>query len=140
MDARWNFNLFWLKSCFTVVVPGFPWNLYTKLTETLRQINSMNLAQNLPKAAQKALKRSAFWHGQLQEYLLIGAMSSSNVCADSCTGWPHDAAERSDIFVSLLPSVFVSIRCPRKVRLDVAWEVVSVSALVRVRVYICIHT
>jgi len=34
-DPRWNFNPFGLKSCFTVV-PGFPWNLYTKLTETLR--------------------------------------------------------------------------------------------------------
>ena len=28
------------KSCFTVVVPGFPWNLYTKLTETRRQIKT----------------------------------------------------------------------------------------------------
>jgi len=33
-------NPFGLKSCFTVVVPGFPWNLYTKLTETLRQIKT----------------------------------------------------------------------------------------------------
>ena len=34
------FNPFGLKSCFTVVVPGFPWNLYTKLTETPRQIKT----------------------------------------------------------------------------------------------------
>ena len=39
-DPRWNFNPFGLKSCFTVVVPGFPWNLYAKLTETLRQIKT----------------------------------------------------------------------------------------------------
>jgi len=37
-DPRWNFNPKWLKSCFTVVVPGFPLNLYTKLTENPRQI------------------------------------------------------------------------------------------------------
>jgi len=37
-DPRWNFNPKGLKSCFTVVVPGFPLNLGTKLTETPRQI------------------------------------------------------------------------------------------------------
>ena len=37
-DPRWNFIPFGMKSCFTVVVPSFPLNLNTKLTETPRQI------------------------------------------------------------------------------------------------------
>jgi len=36
-EPRWDFIPFGLKSCFTVVVPGCPWNLETKLIEPPRQ-------------------------------------------------------------------------------------------------------
>jgi len=44
-----------------VVVPGFPWNLCTKLTETLRQIKTtfpMNLEREV--AHGRAVKKSQF--------------------------------------------------------------------------------
>ena len=31
-----EFQPVWVESCFTAVVPGFPWNLDTKLTENFK--------------------------------------------------------------------------------------------------------
>jgi len=69
-DPRWNFNPFGLNSCFTVMVPGFPWNLDTKLTKTPRQIKTtfpMNMTRIIHVITHSYVTR--FIHGWIMSHI-----------------------------------------------------------------------